>query len=430
MSKKILLLSLFLSGLLSVAVVLAQEFSSANFVNSNPVVTLGGGKSTSTNFQLLGGAGQIIIGESSSTYFTSKAGFFYFPFVTTPIVSAVAGDSQVFLTWTPAAGSLGFNINGYSIGQSVNSGGPYSFTNVGNTLTGAVTGLTNGATYYFAVRALDFFGDSVVTSTQVSATPIASPAPSPGGGAGIARSVSKTAVIFSGRAYPNGMVTLLKDAQIIATATAGADATFQINVSDISGGNYIFSVYAKDSKGFQSPLLTFPTSVISGAATEVSGILIPPSIMVDKSEVKRGNSIAIFGQSVPRSEVAITVNSKKEFFIKTIADKNGNYIYNFDTTPLSAGQYFAKAKFIFNGEVSSFGKSTDFWVGTTDIFEKPAPKCPIKVDLNNDCRVDLVDVSILIFWFDKDEPPPKVDFDDSKKVDLTDLSIMAYFWTG
>ena len=97
------------------------------------------------------------------------------------------------------------------------------------------------------------------------------------------------------------MVTLLKDAQIAATTIAGTDAKFQINISNLSGGNYIFSVYSEDKKGLRSSLLTFPVSVTSGATTNISGIFIAPTIATDKSDVRRGDNIAIFGQSIPSS---------------------------------------------------------------------------------------------------------------------------------
>lgn len=256
--KKLLIFLIVVSSFVA-TVVLAQEFSSTNFVDSNPVVTLGGGKSSSTNFQLFSGAGQTIIGESSSSAFAAHAGFFYFPFVSTPVLSATAGDAQVSLSWTSAVGSLGFNISAYSVGRSTSAGGPYTFTNVGNVLSATATGLTNGTLYYFVVRALDFLGDSVVTSTQVSATPVAS-AGSPGGGvvggggSAILSSTPQTAVIFSGFAYPNSKVTLLKDGQIAGTIFAGADAAFQIGASNLSGGNYIFSIYSEDGKGYSSSL--------------------------------------------------------------------------------------------------------------------------------------------------------------------------------
>src|SRR3989338_8663745 len=146
-----------------------------------------------------------------------------------------------------------------------------------------------------------------------------------GGGGGIIAPVV-TSIVFDGRAYPKSAVTLLKDAQIAATTVAGTDSNFQVTLSGLSAGNYIFSVYSEDNRGIRSSLLTFPVGVTFGATTKVSGIFIAPTIAVDKSEVKKGDNIAIFGQSVPGGEITISVNSEDEFFNKINADTNGAYL--------------------------------------------------------------------------------------------------------
>jgi hypothetical protein len=252
--------------------------------------------------------------------------------------------------------------------------------------------------------------------------------PSGGGGGGYVAPLIETKVIFSGKAYPKTVVTLLKDAQIAATTIAGADANFQISISGLSAGNYIFSVYSEDNKGNRSSLLTFPISVTTGATTQVSGIFIAPTIDVDKSEVKRGDNIAIFGQSVPNSEITISINSDEEIFGKTPADKNGVYLYNYDTSPLEIGQHFTKSKAALAGEISSFSKAISFAVGTKTV-PKETAKCG-RADLNCDGRVNLVDFSVAAYWHKRPSPPAKVDFNSDGKVDLVDFSIMAYYWTG
>jgi hypothetical protein len=250
-----------------------------------------------------------------------------------------------------------------------------------------------------------------------------------GGGGYIPPTPPETKVIFSGRAYPKSTVTLLKDAQIAATTIAGADANFQISISGLSGGNYIFSVYSEDNKGIRSSLLTFPVSVTSGATTQISGIFLAPTIAIDKSEVKRGDNIAIFGQSIPKAEITIAVNSDEEFFDKTLADASGAYLYNFDTAQLDMGQHFTKSKAAKDGAISSFSKTVSFNVGTKTIFAQPE-KTPVKGDLNNDKRVNLVDFSIAAYWYKRPSPPKNVDLNGDGKVDLVDFSIMAYYWTG
>ncbi len=256
-----------------------------------------------------------------------------------------------------------------------------------------------------------------------------------GSGGGYVAPTVITQVIFTGRAYPKSTVTLLKDAQIAATTVAGADANFQISISGLAGGNYIFSVYSEDKEGRRSSLLTFPISITQGTTTNVSGIFIAPTISVDKSEVKRGDNIVIFGQSVPNSEITISVNSDEEFFNKLIADANGVYLYNFDTSLLEMEQHFTKSKSAYNGEISSFSKAIGFFVGTKNVAAQPIAKCSEKADLNDDCKVNLVDFSIAAYWYKRplSEAFKKMEqekLNNDGKVDLVDFSVMAYYWTG
>lgn len=255
-----------------------------------------------------------------------------------------------------------------------------------------------------------------------------------GGGGGGGGLPAATSVIFSGRAYPNSAITLLKDAQVVATTLAGTDANFQVTLAGLSGGNYIFSVYSEDNRGNRSSLLTFPVSITVGATTNVSGIFIAPTIAVDKSEVAKGDNIAIFGQSVPSGQITITVNSQ-EIYAQTASDKNGVYLYNFDTTPLELGQHYTKSKAALAGNISEFSKTVGFLIGTKTIPYPPAQKCPAKADLNSDCRVNLIDFSIAAYWYQRPFDDNFINVELEKlngdgKIDLVDFSIMAFYWTG
>ncbi len=91
--------------------------------------------------------------------------------VTTPgaptLTRAQAGDGLVMLEWTAASGI----VDGYRVYRSQTSGGPYTLaTSTTTQLTATVTGLTNGTTYYFVVRAYNAAGESP-NSNQLSATP-------------------------------------------------------------------------------------------------------------------------------------------------------------------------------------------------------------------------------------------------------------------
>ena len=412
--------TLALSVLLLVAgVARAQEFTSASYRTLNPVMSAGG-YGSSDSFKLYGEISGASIGTSTSASFGSNAGFLMFPFVSTPVISATAGNASAALSWTTASGYLGWTPTSYAVGKATVSGGPYTFLDAVSGLSTTASGLTNGTAYYFVVRVLDAFSNVIATSTQVSATPAdpcagvttcgvcgnsacssgSSGSGGGGGGGSFTPSTPTSGAVFSGRAYPKTTVTLLKDAQVAATTIAGADAMFSITLSGLSGGNYIFSVYSEDNKGTRSSLLTFPISITSGATTNVGGIFIAPTISVDKSEVKRGDTITIFGQSIPQADIIIAVNSEEEFFSKTISDKNGVYLYNFDSSLLEYGSHAAKSKAaIGNQLVTGFSYLINFKVGTKNVLAQPQAQTAPKGDSNNDKRVNLIDFSIMAYYW-------------------------------
>jgi hypothetical protein len=79
---------------------------------------------------------------------------------------AVAGDSQVALTW-----NAGANAESYNVKRSIDSGGPY--TNLANVVaTGyADTTALNGSTYYYVVSTVNSLGESA-DSDEANATPL------------------------------------------------------------------------------------------------------------------------------------------------------------------------------------------------------------------------------------------------------------------
>ena len=274
----------------------------------------------------------------------------------------------------------------------------------------------------------------VVTSNQCS-TPITPVTPSPsgggGGGGGAGNSAAPiTSVTFTGRAYPLSKVVVLKDGQIAISTIAGPDANFQVTLTGLTTGDYTFGVYGEDSNGLKSSAFTFPMSITSGSSAQVGGIFISPTIAVDKSEVKQGDNIAIFGQTIPDATVTISVHSSQELFGKTTADKNGVYLYNLDTTPLDVGQHTTQSKSAIKTEISSYGKSVDFTVGKENVGVTKQTKGVLIGDVNLDGKVDLVDFSIEAYWYEKPNPPKNLDLNGDGIVDLVDFSIMAYYWTG
>lgn len=254
-----------------------------------------------------------------------------------------------------------------------------------------------------------------------------------GGGGGSAGTTMQTGVVLSGRAYPLSKVTVLKDGQIAASTIAGPNASFSISLTNLSAGNYTFSVYGEDDNGLKSSLFTFPVYVGSGATTEISDIYIAPTISIDKSQVKKGDNLAIFGQGTPNSNVTVSVHSPIEVFDYTQTDDNGVYLLNFDSSPLDYGGHTTKSKVASSGQISPYGRLLGFTVGEQNIPFDGQYLLP--GDLNEDGYVNLIDFSIAAFWYKKplDDSIIQREVDHLNadgKIDLVDFSIMAFHWTG
>jgi len=251
------------------------------------------------------------------------------------------------------------------------------------------------------------------------------------GGGGGAPSYGK--IIISGYAQPKSEVTLMLDGTIKATTIAGADAKFSFILDNLSPGNYLFTLYSEDKDGRRSSLYTFPVKLEAGQTITAGNILLSPTIDVDKAEVKRGDFISIFGFSQPEANILISVSSDEELFFRTTSTKDGFYLYQLGTDILEKGDHFTKSKSILaNQLVSNYSRVVSFKVGDKSLTKEVEKVCK-KPDLNCDKKVNLIDFSILAYWYKRPltkEARQKVDLNGDGKVDLIDFSIMAYYWTG
>jgi predicted RNA-binding protein with TRAM domain len=85
-------------------------------------------------------------------------------------VSGVAGNQQVVVSWTAPTSNNGSVVTGYVVTGSP-SGGSCSATG----LTCTVTGLTNGTSYTFSVKAANARGDSVASASSTAVIPVTTP---------------------------------------------------------------------------------------------------------------------------------------------------------------------------------------------------------------------------------------------------------------
>lgn len=64
------------------------------------------------------------------------------------------------------------------------------------------------------------------------------------------------------------------------------------------------------------------------------------------------------------------------------------------------------------------------------LLARPEPLFSPRFDFNGDRKIDIADLSILLFYFDKSEELfEDFDFNSDRAVDIVDVSIFMYYWT-
>lgn len=164
-------------------------------------------------------------------------------------LSATAGNTQVSLSWTGSSGATSYNLY-----RGTTAGGE-STTPVATGITATSytnTGLTNGATYYYKVKAVNSSGASAY-SNEASATPTA-PAGVPAAPTGLSATAGNTQVNLTWTASSGatsyevyrGTTSNGQNATPIAT---GITATSYTNTGLTNGTTYYYKVKAVNSSG-------------------------------------------------------------------------------------------------------------------------------------------------------------------------------------
>lgn len=259
-----------------------------------------------------------------------------------------------------------------------------------------------------------------------------------GGGGEEQTNTSRNYAVFRGIAYPGSKVTLLKDGQRAAATTASPNGSFEITLRKLAPGTYTFSVYGTDTDGVLSSAHSFSVTLSEDVTNVISGIFIPPTIRTDKKEVRQGDLITILGKTTPAAEVTVFVNSAQQNVRKVNANTDGHWLLRFDTTILELGGHSAQSRATLGEDVSPLSVEAEFKVGTQNILWEEEEAAPTNVckgrtvvgDVTCDTRVNLVDYSILAYWFKRVNPPKHVDMNGDGLVDIRDFSILAFHWTG
>ena len=236
-------------------------------------------------------------------------------------------------------------------------------------------------------------------------------------------------IIVSGYAYPDAEVTILADGQKVDTVDANGDGRYTITIDGIARGAYTFGVYATDDNNVKSS--TFSTSfTVTGARTSsLSNINVVPSIAVSPDPVDPGQTLSVTGYALPNATITIENGRSGSIGgtpVEVLSDSDGQWSTTINTSSFTRGTYQIRAKAEqADGRSTVFSNYTFYGVGQE-------AEQPINADLNRDGNVNLIDFSILLFWWGGDggDSSPPADINQDGNVSLTDFSILLFNWTG
>ncbi len=240
-----------------------------------------------------------------------------------------------------------------------------------------------------------------------------------------------TIVNFSGVAYPFSNITILNNGNVLMKATADSQAKFFISLSNLSSGTYNFSIFAEDNTKMKSSALSFPISLSTGTIVNVNNIFLSPTVNLDKVEVRKEDILVIFGQTTPNTNIDIIFPLDGGLIKKIKSDYNGLYKYTLDTTSFNYGKHTLILKSFIEGTTGVYSMESSFIVGFLSRKRDDLSNCGIlRGDFNCDRKVNIIDLSILTYWYRHSNPPIKFDLNGDGKITLVDFSIMVFNWTG
>ena len=319
------------------------------------------------------------------------------------------------------------------------------------TFYAVVGGHQNSTSYNYFVRCVDLEGsansDDYPIAFSLAATPVSNTSEGTGlgsdgtGGVGNFPNGSSVlylaSVTFMGLAAPNSRMYVLADGKPATNVSTKADGNFQATISGLERGTYTFQIYVIDPDGRTSSSFGSTMTLGSGTNNALSNIIVPPTIELAKTSVEAGEAIAVLGKSTPGGTVELTAQKQSgsvaladTHVYTTTAAKNvpevpeGSWQILIPGGELSQGTYIIRARTVLS-ELSKSERSKVIYLG---IGEEPSPNLFLRADLNKDDKINLVDFSILLSFWNTDNGDADINLDGI--VNLADVSIMLFNWTG
>lgn len=248
-----------------------------------------------------------------------------------------------------------------------------------------------------------------------------------GGGGGSSRDLGDTVLNVRGIGYPSQRINFLIDSRTVGTVQANNSGAFEF-ATDVNPGTATLGIWANDRNGTRSITLNNTFDVTQGAVTNLNGLILPPSIRIASQNVSPGSTITVSGQSAPNAAIEVLVNNTGPTFTTTAAS-TGLWTLQLSTAGLPVAEHTLRARSTTGTPPlttrSNFSSTLQLFLGVEGQAGRPS-------DLNRDGFVNLIDFSILIFWWGTNggDSDPPADINGNNRVSLEDFSILLFNWTG
>ncbi len=289
---------------------------------------------------------------------------------------------QVSLAWNASTST----VSGYKVYYGTASGNYASNVNVGNATTSTVSNLTDGSTYYFAVKAYDSAGNESGFSNEVSQTmavaaPVASfSADKTSGTAPVTVNLADTSTgTITSRVWDLGDGTTSTAQSVAKTYNSAGNYTVTLTVGNSGGTTTATKTISVTTSTATAPVASFSATPTSGTAP----------LLVTLSDTSTGTvSIRTWdlgdGTTSTAQSVAKTYNSAGSYTVKlTVSNSGGSTTTsktisatastptaNFTASPTSG---VAPLPVTFsNSSTNAVSYSWNFGDGTTDTAQNPS----------------------------------------------------------
>jgi hypothetical protein len=255
--------------------------------------------------------------------------------------------------------------------------------------------------------------------------------------------VGVTEIVFAGYASPNSQIVIKEDGSVVGTTTSDSSGNWTKAITVAVPSNHTYELYTTDTLSVASSTISYSLSVAGGTTTTISNIVMPSTILL--------TGTTLSGQSYPGSSLTLTSNLGDTL---TLTVPLGG-LWSLDlTTWLSGGPHAISAISTVGSYISLSSSSVNYTAPAPSpspaITPTPSPTSPptstpplspvpslsptptpkpypiALYDQNSDGRLSLSELfGVISSWLKRHLP---CDLNRDTRCNLIDLSILLYYF--